>query len=184
MYYVMEGRGEHPIRRIRKGPDGDDNWRDGQPITTPVPQPLRYQLVAGMPGLPKAMYYAEGIPVMRDDLVGALQDAGVDNIQYFDAVLFDPDTQVEHRNFKAYNIIGLVSCADMGASVRIDGSDSELLDVDFASLVIDESRTGGALLFRLAENVSAIVVHERVKQAIEARGIPGMLFYGPGEWSG
>ncbi len=59
-----------------------------------------------------------------------------------------------------------------------------LLDTDFDSLVIDEEKTMGFRLFRLAENCSAIVVSEEVKVAIEERGIPGIVFYGPGEWSG
>ncbi|MCC7069732.1 MAG: hypothetical protein IT383_00320, partial [Deltaproteobacteria bacterium] len=75
-------------------------------------------------------------------------------------------------------------CADMAASRLMGTSSSRLGDVDFAALVIDESRTGGARLFRLAENVSAIVVDEAVKAAIDASGIPGFVFYGPGEWSG
>lgn len=63
-------------------------------------------------------------------------------------------------------------------------SGSTMGDADFHALIIDESKTAGLLLFRLAENISAIVVHERVKQSIEAAGIPGFAFYGPGEWSG
>jgi hypothetical protein len=31
--------------------------------------------------------------------------------------------------------------------------------------------------------VNAVVVHEKVKERIEAAGIPGFVFCGPGEWS-
>lgn len=183
-YYVMMAEGRHPIRPIAKGPADMGNWRDGKPVERQVPQPLVYTLRAGREGEPKPMYYAEAVPVMREDVAAVLRAAGVDNIEYFDAVLRDPDNGREHADYKAYNIVGLVACADMSASKLMDTNESDLLDVDFESLVIDESRTGGALLFRLAENVSAIVVHEQVKQAIEASGIPGFVFYGPGEWSG
>ena len=57
-------------------------------------------------------------------------------------------------------------------------------DVDFHSLVIDEARTHGLMLFRLAEARTAIIVHERIKQAIDDAGIPGFVFYEPGDWSG
>jgi len=183
-YYVMVGEGEHPIMPIEKGPDLEGNWRDGGVITELVPKPLVYTLNPKFPGEPKPMYYEKAIPVMRDDVADALGRTGVDNIQYFDAVLRNPSTGREYRNYKAYNIVGLVACADMTASVLMGTSTSTLGDVDFAGLVIDESRTGDLLLFRLAENVSAIVVHERVKQAIDASGIPGFVFFGPGEWSG
>lgn len=183
-YYVMVAEGVHPIRPIAKGPEGMGNWRDGSPVGRSVPKPLVYTLRAGSEGVPKPMYYAEAVPVMRDDVVAALRQAGVHNIEYFDAVLKDPDNGQEFTDYKAYNIVGLVACADLSASKLMDTNESDLLDMDFDSLVIDESRTGGALLFRLAENVSAIVVHDRVKRAIEASGVPGFLFYGPGEWSG
>jgi hypothetical protein len=49
--------------------------------------------------------------------------------------------------------------------------------------VIDSSKAKGALLFRLEEAVNAIVVHKRVREAIEG-AIRGMTFYDPREWSG
>jgi hypothetical protein len=183
-YYVMVGEGEHPVMPIASGPDADGNWRLGQVITEAITEPLVYTLDPDYGGTPKPMYYEKAIPVMRDDVLATLTAAGVDNIQTFEAVLVNPDTGERHANYKAYNIVGLVACADMGASERMATTDSVIGDVDFRSLVIDESKTGGALLFRMAENVSAIVVHAQVRRAIEASGIPGFVFYGPGTWSG
>jgi hypothetical protein len=40
------------------------------------------------------------------------------------------------------------------------------------------------LLFRMAENVSAIVVHETVKKSIEDAGIPYIDFVNPESWIG
>ena len=37
-YYVMVCEGKHPIMPIARGPSG--NWRNGQLIVEPVPQPL------------------------------------------------------------------------------------------------------------------------------------------------
>ena len=37
-------------------------------------------------------------------------------------------------------------------------------------------------MFRLAESVMGIVVHESVKQAIEAAGIDTLTFVDPAEW--
>lgn len=183
-YFVMVGEGKHPVMPIGRGPAFRGNWCDGRLITTPVPQPLVYTLDPDFPGNPKAIYYEEGIPVMRDDVVAALQRAGVDNLQLFNAVLRDPKSGTEYRDYKAFNIVGLVSCADMARSERMPTSDSTIGDVDFHALVIDETKTRGLLLFRLAEAVNAIVVHEKVRAEIEAAQIPGIVFYGPGEWSG
>ena len=185
----MVGEGEAPIMPLAKGPEFGGrkflgNWRDGAMIVDPVPQPLVYTLNPKYPGTPKPMYSSKSVPIMRDDVVQALEGAGVDNIQYFDAVLVNPDTGQEYQNYKAYNILGLVACADMAASEFMGTSNSTIGDVDFDGLVIDESKTQGLSLFRLAENVSAIIVHKKVKAAIEAARIPGFVFYGPGEWSG
>jgi len=52
------------------------------------------------------------------------------------------------------------------------------------SLTIDESKTRGALMFRLAEAVNGIVVHKSVKNAIEAAGVDTLTFIPPEEWVG
>jgi len=158
-------------------------WMDGRRLTFDVPEPLRYTLDANYPGQPMAMYEVAA-PLMRDDLAEALLAAGVDNLQRYRAVLFDPNTKMEHTDYQAINVVGAVACADMDESELMGTSDSTMIDVDFDALVIDEAKAGDALIFRLAEAVSAIVVHEKLKSEIEAREIPGMTFYGPGEWSG
>ncbi len=184
MYYVMTCEGIYPRNTIGESPDVPGSpWNDGQPLADAIPEPLVYALDPDYPGQMLPLYdIAE--PLMREDLLGALEQAGVDNLQTYRAVIRDTVKNLEHKNYKAVNIIGVVSCADMDRSERMATTDSTMVDADFRHLVIDEAKTGGALMFRLAEAVSAIVVHEKVKKAIEDAGIPGMVFYEPGEWSG
>ena len=59
-----------------------------------------------------------------------------------------------------------------------------LIDVDFESVTIDETKARDLLLFRLAECVSGIVVHERVKSLSERRGVVGLDFVRPEDWAG
>jgi hypothetical protein len=182
-YFVMVGEGEHPVMPLGRGPQLSGNWRRGMPERVEAPLPLTYTLDADYGGTPKVLYYEKAIPVMRDDLVQALTAAGVDTVQYFPAVLHEPVSQKQYTDYWAFNIVKKVACADLERSTVV-GGDPQRGDADFGALFIDDTRTGGALLFRLAENVSAIVVHESVRAAIEARGIPGLVFYGPGMWSG
>jgi hypothetical protein len=128
--------------------------------------------------------YKSAAPLFREDLLGALVDAGVDNLQLFEAVLRDPQRGAQHANYKAANVVGVVSAADLGRSSMMGTTDSTLLDADFDRLVFRNDAPTDLLLFRLAESVNAIVVHERVKRAVEQRAIPGMTFYASGEWSG
>jgi hypothetical protein len=181
---TCEGVDPMPIARGPE-PEIDESWMLGRAVVeSAVPQPLQYTLDPDYGGTPKALYSAEDNPVMRDDVRQVLDGIGVDNIQYFAAVLTDPESGKRYTNYKAFNIIGLVRAADMKRSKLMGTSNSFPGNVDFDALVIDEAKARGLLLFRLAEKVSAIVVHEKVKAAIEGAGIPGFVFYGPGTWSG
>lgn len=182
-YFVMRCDGIAPatmVQRVSEWYGGP--WMSGQIIRIPVPSPFVFRLVPEYPGEMLPMYDG-GILLMRDDLIKALHEAGVDNLQLFPAVIQDEEKQIAHTNYKAVNVIGLIACADMGASTRMDpDDDTDLIDVDFDSLVIDETKTGGALLFRLAESVNAIIVHRTVRERAER--VAGMTFAGPGQWSG
>jgi hypothetical protein len=162
----------------------DAPWFHGGRLLENFPIPLVYTLDPTRPGSISVMYSGEAYPVMRDDLVEALQAAGVDNLQLFPAVIRDPSSGAEHKNYKAFNIVGVVSAADVGRSVLADSSDSTMVDVDFDSLALDAERAHPFRMFRLAESVNAIIVDENVKAEVERRGIPGMNFYEPEYWSG
>jgi Immunity protein family (Imm11) len=181
----MTCEGIYPSAALGQGPAlNDPPWILGRTLAAPVPQPLLYRLNPERLGNLRAMYDSVRYPIMRDDLIAALQAVGVDNLQLFDAVLVDPSTGAEHRNYKAFNIIGLVAATDFGKSVLAGTSESRVIDVEFDRLAIDEAKAAPFRLFRLAENASTIIVDEVVKAEVERRAIPGMLFYEPNEWSG
>jgi hypothetical protein len=183
-YFVMTCEGLYPaaaVRAVTDVPGGP--WFDGQPLKIRVPEPVVFAVDPDYPGDLKP-FYKGAVPLMRDDLLKSLTEAGVDNLQLFPAVVRDKKKKTEYTNFKVFNVLGVISAANMGESTLMGTSGSTKINVDFDSLVLDESKIGGALLFRLAESVSAIVVHKKVKAHIEASKIPGMTFYGPGEWSG
>lgn len=185
MHYVMTCDGVYPSAALAQGPGlNDAPWVLGRPIVAQVPQPLVYRLDPARGGNLCAMYDDCSHPLMRDDLIAALQAVGVDNIQYFDAMIVDPATGHEHRNYKAFNVIGLVAAADLKKSVLAGTSDSTYIDVEFDRLAIDEAKAAPFRLFRLAENATTIIVDEAVKREVERRAIPGMEFYEPGDWSG
>ena len=84
---------------------------------------------------------------------------GVDNLDLYRAIVRDPVTGQEWRDYWAFNVLGLVAAA-----------------VETPALGIDESRTMGLFLFRLVEAPSLIVVDERVVDAVLRRAIPGVVF--------
>jgi hypothetical protein len=61
-------------------------------------------------------------------------------LQIFDAIIEDPITGVKYTNYKAFNVIGVVSAANMDKSILTGTSDSRMIDTDFESIVIDEEK--------------------------------------------
>jgi len=183
-YYVLSCEGVDPATTIAKEPKLPGGpWMDGDKLMIDVPEPLRFELDTARPGKMKAMYET-GILLMRNDLVQAITESGVDNLETFDAIVVDPATNTEFGDYKAVNIVGTVACADKDESDILEEDDLDMISMSFDSLVIDESKAGDLLMFRLAEAVNAIIVHEKVRDSILKREIPNMHFYEPGEWSG
>lgn len=167
--------------------EGVSSWIRGQLIDVPVPQPLQFTVEPDEddrepdePGVLLEMYQ-DSYVLMTDRLVDALRAAGVDNLQLFDAVISDPHTGSVVSNYKVVNVVGVVACADLGRSTYT-ATGAPLIDVSFDSLVIDEKRAGGLLLFRLAESLSAIIVHERVKHHLLATGFDMLTFRDPAKY--
>lgn len=143
-------------------------WIRGRLMKDPA-KPIEMELWSRGGGTGLAELFLDSIPLFRQDLVDALVAAGVDNLQAFPAVLTRPDGQ-KVTSYRAVNILGLVKCADLGKSQYDDIGGTGLVAVAFRKLVIDAAAARNLLFFRLAESVASIIVHERVKAALEPRG--------------
>jgi len=87
-----------------------------------------------------------------------------------------PDAVI--TNYKAVNILGLISAADMKKSTATVHDGIPLIDVDFDELVIDEKKTKGIKLFRLAESSNSILVHKSLRDVLLEKGFGSDLeFY-------
>lgn len=158
------------------------SWNRGARIRGAVPTPVRIYLDPEASGVLLPMYH-KGVLLMSEALVEALHSAGVQNLELFDTILIDDANHREYTNYRLVNIIGCIAAADLAQSAhRAHGA--PLFDVDFDSLVIDENKAKGALMFRLAENVSGIVVHESVKDAVLKAGIEYLDFVPTRKWFG
>ena len=187
MYFVLECFTPLDVdpADVAKLPDveGVESWMSGAFIAEPVQEPLELVLDPDQPGPLKEMYNLEML-IMSERLVTSLQNAGVDNLQVFRAVLVDPTNQNRREDYRVVNIVGRVAAADLENSLWTSPSGRPIVDVDFDSLTIDERRAGGLLLFRLAECVSAVIVHARVREALLAAGFLSLTFLDPKEYVG
>jgi hypothetical protein len=188
MYYVLAGSKE-PYRRMDDTPfiKGVSWWR-GALISQSMPCPLEFLLETYISASPDHSTHIPAVldsnpPLFRDDLVQAIRELGATNFDAYDATLTDPDDGKIHTNYKVLNIIGLVAAADMEKSDAIVHDNIPLIDVDFDKLVIDESKTHGLLIFRLAESSSTILIHEKLRDYLLTKGftLNDMHFWDPKE---
>lgn len=197
-HYVMVGEGDYPSAYIKKTYRDHlerKRWINGDIITFNVPTPILYDLKLTeifdpdtdtyvYEGTPKTLYDANPIPCMHTALLDALTATGVDNLQTYDAVLRDLAHGIEYKDYKTFNVVGKIAAADMRQPLMMGTADSTMIDADFDRLVIDESKCEGFLLFRLAENITSIIVDEWVKEEVKKRGIKGIHFYASEYWAG
>jgi hypothetical protein len=186
VYFVLDRSGaRNPCRWVAAWPSLPGvSWSSGAWITAEIPAPLEVTLEPlgndsdEGPALPA--WLKGTIPLVRRDLVAALQRCGVDHLQLFDAVVIDPDDGSRHALYQAVNVLGLIAAADLDRSeVTVHPSGPSVIDVDFDSLVVDEAKTHGALLFRLAESTNALLVHDKLRRCLLAAGFDELDFRDP-----
>ena len=182
-YFMLDCQAEEQARVSHLPEIGNQGWFSGARFTSSVPNPLVVSILEGYEDRGMPEYFPTRM-LMRQDLVECIQKAGVDNLDVYPAVIRDNLDDIQYDEYCAVNIIGVISCADPARTVFNAGYASRLVDADIDSLVINESKTNGALLFRLAEAVTGVVVHRRVKDAIETAGFDQMIFHDPAEWVG
>jgi hypothetical protein len=154
----------------------------GALISEKLPDPIVVKLDPELPGVLLPMYY-KGILLMTDYMVTVLRSAGVSNLQIFNAAIQDPFQGKLHTNYKVVNIVGVISAANLKKSIYKSFGEP-LFDVEFDSLHIDDQKVCGSLMFRLAENITGIVVDEKIKIALEAAKVPYLNLTPTAEWLG
>jgi hypothetical protein len=187
MYFMLEcyGPEEEDMTAIGSWPHFEGvNWNLGRYVDKKIPTPIVVELDHQFPGLMMPMFDS-GVLLFSDEMISALHKAGVDNFQCFDALVKDTVNNLVYDNYKVINILGVVAVANLANSnYESHGNDEALIDTDFDSLVIDEKKARGLLMFRLAESVNGIVIHEDVKKVLEQNGIKHLDFVLPEEWIG
>lgn len=158
------------------------SWCVGRAFDTNPPNPIIVETTPrhGYEGLPPD-YFDGNIALMSKKLVNVLTGAGVDNIDLYPAILKNTVTGEEYPYY-AFNLIGLVSAVDFGAS-DISSFDGDFIaDSSIRGFTVDETKIHGLLMFRLTENLGTVLVHEKVKKAIEENGFDSIEFIEPQNW--
>ncbi len=185
-YYIIsadydydDGDGAMTLGRMPTLPEDDeDDWMFGQPFTVEPEQPLIISIDEGEENCTRLDFF-KNPPIASNAFVDALIEVGVDNIVTYDVVLrsrTDPMFTIE--GYKAINIIGLVKAAGPGTVYL---TDSRIGGASIKNVELEPRSIKGLYMFRLAESMRTIIVHEKVKQHLEAKGFKGLEFTDPGD---
>lgn len=156
------------------------DWHSGTAMSD-IGSPIRVTLDGDGEMVPM---FNRGILLWSSELLRVVRGTGADNIQDFEVEVVDPVAGTMFRNYRAINIIGMLSVADLQKSDWSAPGGIPLISVDFDSLAIDRQKAKPWMIFRLAECVTGIVVHQLLKTAIEQSGVDGLDFVHPEDWMG
>lgn len=112
--------------------------------------------------------------VLSARLRRTLEEAGVDNIDYYPARIHNTVTGATLDGYYVANLIGRVACLDRERSIvePAPGIPDALLEI--YEMHLDYDRIGDLRMFRLHELPFVILVDEGVKEALERARITGV----------
>jgi hypothetical protein len=110
------------------------------------------------------------VTLYSEELIEALTEFGVDNIQYFAVDLKDPVSGELEGGYFLVNIIGLLACvdSDIGEQAPLDRPTS------LENFTIDESKTTKLPMFRLKESPRLIVIDDKLHDFLVKQKIVGV----------
>ena len=126
---------------------------------------------------PLPTFLSQPTPLMSKDMLDTLYNAGINNLDAYPAELYYPDGSPAGGEYYIINVVGLVAAADLEKSVYDPEQSENLISMGFDSLAIDPEKSKGFLMFRLAESITEIIVHEKVVKAVQEAQIPLVKFY-------
>lgn len=135
---------------------------NGSVITMAVPNPMVFTTNAKA-GDTMLDFQCSSFPVMSKRLLSLFQEAGVDNLQVFPAIIKSEEDGTVWENYFVVNVIEMIACADLSKSTYDEVMRGHYI---FDELAIDSEKAKGALLFRLQEHSPTIIIHRDVGRYI------------------
>lgn len=169
--YEEDHRARSFVEGFKFSDDPDtDIWKQHPKV------PIRLEIEDGDEEAPFPSFLSQPIPIMSKALLEVIRGAGVNNIDAYDAELYYPDGTLASRDYVVFNLVGVLAAADLENSIYDPNQPDRMIAMNFDALTIDERKTYGFMMFRLVENITTILVHEQIKQAVEEAGIKLIRF--------
>lgn len=165
MYFVLKNDITSDFNSTLHEPENlprEVNFISGSEITLNLDAPLVYKTNA-IASDTMVDFSKGSVTLMSRRFLDLLEEAGVDNLQKFPAVIKSEEDGTVWENYFAVNVLGMIACADLSNSTY-----DEIMPGHYAfdELAIHAEKAKGALLFRLHEHSPTIIVHKSVLKYI------------------
>jgi len=186
-YYVMwcaeKGRKEK-IRRLEGGNWGGvkaGEFMDGAVLARPPKSPIDIDTYGEDTADVPKVFVVPSL-VVHKDAAQALTEAGVDNIDYYPAILHDRKLGTQWNDYFVGNVIGALDVIDKKNSV-IDPESPPEIAMLFDKMVIDEDKCRGAKIFRLADRLGILLVSQELRDRLVERDFKYLRFVLPEDFA-
>jgi hypothetical protein len=105
-------------------------------------------------------------PIMSKRFLELFQGAGVDNLQTFPIIIKSEGDGTIWKDYFGVNVLGVIACADLSKSTYDEIMPDHYI---FDELAIDAKKAKGALLFRLQEDSTSIIMDGSVGKYIMSK---------------
>jgi len=175
-FSIMRSKPEYPEEFFDHFPSEKKPWIFGEQQRLPEAA-LEYRLIKDYKE-PLYPIYELPIPLIRNDLLEGLLEAGVDNIQTFDALIHHPELGEIQGKYLAFNILGIIATSSEAAEVMQHYVELEFETDEISGIQSDFSMIPDELLIaRFADRMGRIIVSDRLKQHITIGTEDGLVFF-------
>lgn len=193
MYYVWETRRRSPAEVLAPAfaptvSEYQVSFFAGRRITRELPElEVRFEGDRDAVLTDDLVIHRRRCIVHSERLIDVLRGAGASQIDYHACRLVNTRDASVYRTHWAANLLDVIHCIDEAASA-IERDDEEPAEIyTIRRLELLEQRLGDVPMFRLGERPNTVIVHERIKAAVEGAGMTGVRFLpasGYREWGG
>lgn len=127
-----------------------------------------------------------GCPVVSARLKRFLDDAGIDNLQYFPVTILETSESAPKLDYFAVNVLGLVTCIDTNESEFkgriVDGEVKGIRRI--SKLVLKEELPEHLNIYRVRLFRRLIIISEKLVQLLSNESFTGIKLVAPERWDG
>jgi len=121
-----------------------------------------------------------GVPLFSQKMKSALDELGVENIDYYPVELINGETKEVLAEYWLGIVTNIIACMDLDKSTFIESTVGRMVISTFA---IDPSKTEGLNLFRFHNIPGFILINEDLKEKLSAIDFKGISYRHTSEYT-